>query len=108
MLHLQHIKRAVYHNYMKSYLYEAIFTPNELGGYDARFPELDTITFGDNLTDAVLMAQDLLTVVVSSELGQRKDVLQVGKFGHDCPEGSLLMGIMTYAEAAELPYYVRG
>ena len=87
---------------MKKYLYEAVFTPNELGGYDARFPELDVITFGDDLADAAFMAQDLLATVVSSALKEGKDVSQVGKFGYECPKGGTLMGIATYATATDM------
>ena len=87
---------------MKKYLYEAVLTPNELGGYDARFPELDIITFGDDLADAAFMAQDLLATAISAELKEGNEVPQVGKFGHRCPKGGTLMGIATYAEAADL------
>ncbi len=62
---------------MERYFYEAVLTPNELGGYDARFPELDIITQGDDLTDAAFMAQDLLTLVVPphSRTGNRSHLL---------------------------------
>lgn len=87
---------------MKKYLYEAVLVPNELGGYDVRFPELDVITFGDDLADAAFMAQDFLTTVISSQLKEGKEVAQVGRFGHDCPKGGTLMGIATYAEAVDM------
>lgn len=82
---------------MEKYLYEAVITPNELGGYDARFPELDIITQGDSLTDAAFMAQDLLSLVVSTALRDGRAIAKVGEFRGECPEGSTLMGIATYA-----------
>lgn len=83
---------------MDKYLYEAVFTPNELGGYDVRFPELDIITQGDDLSDAAFMAQDLLSLVISDALNEGKELATVGTFQNECPDGSLLMGIATYAE----------
>lgn len=43
---------------MKRFIYEAIFTPNIIGGYDVLFPELGLTTQGSNLTDASYMAQE--------------------------------------------------
>lgn len=82
---------------MQKFFYEAIFTPNELGGYDVSFPELGIITFGDTLQDAAFMAQDLLTTVLSSKLADGEVVNEVGTFTNKCPRGSILMGIATYA-----------
>ena len=87
---------------MERYFYEAVLTPNELGGYDARFPELDIITQGDDLADAAFMAQDLLTLVVSTALKDGKPIPPVGTFTNECPEGSTLMGIATFAEAGDV------
>ncbi|AXY25654.1 HicB family protein [Suicoccus acidiformans] len=42
------------------YLYYAVFSPND-SGYDIEFPDLDgAFTFGDNMSDALYMAKDLL------------------------------------------------
>lgn len=87
---------------MKKYLYEAVLTPYEDGRYDARFPELDVMTFGDDLADAAFMAQDLLATVISSKLFDGESVPEVGRFSNECPEGSTLMGIATYAEANDV------
>lgn len=87
---------------MKKYFYEAVLTPNEIGGYDARFPELDIITFGDDLADAAFMAQDLLATVISSKLFNGEEIAEVGHFTNECPEGSTLMGIATYADANDV------
>lgn len=87
---------------MNRYLYEAVLTPNELGGYDARFPELDIITQGDDLADAAFMAQDLLALEISTLLKDGKQIPTVGTFTNKCPEGSILMGIATFAEANDV------
>lgn len=87
---------------MERYFYEAVLTPNELGGYDARFPELDIITQGNDLADAAFMAQDLLTLVVSTALKDGKSIPSIGTFTNECPEGSTLMGIATFAEADDV------
>ena len=87
---------------MKKYLYEAILTPTDDGRYDAQIPELDIYTFGDDLADAAFMAQDALTLAVSSLLADGVDVPTVGSFSNKCPKGSTLMGIATFAEAGAL------
>jgi len=43
------------------YTFTAIFTPEENGAFSVHFPDLPSChTYGDNLTDAVAMAQDVL------------------------------------------------
>ena len=50
---------------MSCYLYPAIFDPEE-GKYNVTFPDLpDCYTCGDNLTDAMMMAQDILSDVLA-------------------------------------------
>lgn len=85
---------------METYIYEAVLTPNEAGGYDARFPELDITTQGCDMADATYMAQDALALHVSGLLTEGKSVGKVGKFGHQCPKGSTLMGIAAPVEQA--------
>ena len=53
---------------MKRFIYEAIFTPNIIGGYDVLFPELGLTTQGSNLADASYMAQDILALHLSSKI----------------------------------------
>lgn len=46
---------------MNKYSYPAIFTPEENGLYSVIFPDLESCyTSGDNLTDAIIMAEDVL------------------------------------------------
>ncbi len=51
------------------YLYEAFLTPWG-NGYEVSFPDLEIVTQGDDLHDAVYMAQDLLQLWISSERAQ--------------------------------------
>lgn len=46
---------------MNRYSYPAIFTPEENGLYSVVFPDLESCyTSGDNLADAIMMAEDVL------------------------------------------------
>lgn len=46
---------------MAKYSYPAIFTPEKNGLYSINFPDLENCyTCGDNLTDAIIMAEDVL------------------------------------------------
>jgi predicted RNase H-like HicB family nuclease len=47
------------------YIYPGIFTLEENGGYSVRFPDLEgCYTCGDNLSDAMEMAEDSLALVL--------------------------------------------
>lgn len=47
------------------YAYPAIFTPEEDGGYSVRFPDLEgCFTCGDDMADAMFMAEDALALVL--------------------------------------------
>lgn len=60
---------------MKCYVYQAILTKNETGGYDAEFPNLPgCFTCGDDMHDVVEMAIDAAATYVSALL---KDGLAV-------------------------------
>ncbi len=50
---------------MAKYVYPAIFTPEENGGYSVFFPDLESCyTCGDDLQDALFMAEDVLAFVL--------------------------------------------
>ena len=56
---------------MARYSYPAIFTPEESGGYSVNFPDLEgCYTEGDDRTDAIYMAEDVLALVL---YGYEKD-----------------------------------
>ena len=46
---------------MNKYSYPAVFTPEKNGAYSVNFPDLESCyTCGDNLTDALMMGEDIL------------------------------------------------
>lgn len=59
---------------MRRFIYEAIFIPNDIEGYDVLFPELGLTTQGSNLADASYMAQESYVF--------RKNGNLTGFFGH--------------------------
>lgn len=74
------------------YLYEAIATPSGDGRYDIRFPDLDIMTFGNDLYDAAYMAQDLLSLHLSTLL-KKNEELPTPTMDHDVPEDGYAIGI---------------
>lgn len=45
------------------YVYQAIFTPAEDGGFEVDIPDLENcFTFGNDLADAIFMAEDVVTM----------------------------------------------
>lgn len=47
------------------YAYAAVFTPEESGLFDVNFPDLEgCCTSGDNISDAIYMAQDVLNLTL--------------------------------------------
>lgn len=99
---------------MGRYLYEAVLYPAG-GKVEVRVPDLGLVTFGDGFADAASMAGDLLELDISERLSRREDVPGVGRFGHACPEGGVLVELavdaapgsadvptMTIREAADL------
>ena len=50
---------------MARYTYPAIFTPEKDGGYSVNFPDLEgCYTEGEDLTDAIYMAEDVLALIL--------------------------------------------
>ena len=50
---------------MAKYSYPAIFTPEDDGGFSIRFPDLEgCYTCGDDMTDGLTMAEDVLALVL--------------------------------------------
>jgi predicted RNase H-like HicB family nuclease len=50
---------------MAKYVYPAIFTPEDVGGYSIRFPDLDgCYTQGEDLADGMAMANDALCLTL--------------------------------------------
>ena len=50
---------------MAKYIYPAIFTPEEDGGFSVRFPDIQgCLTSGDDLADALKMSNDALALIL--------------------------------------------
>lgn len=78
-------------------MYETIFAPNALGGFDASVPDLDCITQGDSLDDAVDAARDLISVQIRTMIEEGKS-LPHNHFGHTVPEDGYAIAIFQDVE----------
>lgn len=60
---------------MAKYVYPAVFTPEQGGSYSVLFPDLDgCYTCGDNLQDAIMMAEDVLAFYLYDQERAGKDI----------------------------------
>ena len=60
---------------MKRYTYPAIITPEEKGGYSVDFPDLEgCYTCGDDLGDALYMAEDVLAFTLYDYEKEGRDI----------------------------------
>ena len=60
---------------MKRYTYPAVMTPEDDGGFSVYFPDLEgCYTCGDDLSDAIYMAQDVLAYTLFDYERGRKDI----------------------------------
>ncbi len=84
---------------MDRYLYEAILTPSETGGYDVLIPDIDLKTTGTSLEDAAYAAEDLIERHISDRLMKGHAFPKVGSFSHTIPKGSMALGISAIVEA---------
>lgn len=79
-------------------MYETILSPNELGGFDVRIPDLDCMTQGDSLDDAVDAARDLIALMVASHM-ECNESLPKNHFGHDVPKDGYAIAIFQEVDA---------
>lgn len=60
---------------MTKYSYPAIFTPEENGGYSVTFPDLEgCYTCGDDMTESIMMAEDVLAYTLYSYERDKKEI----------------------------------
>ena len=60
---------------MAKYVYPAIFTPEDEGGYSVLFPDLEgCYTQGDDLSDALEMAKDVLELTLYDYETEKKSI----------------------------------
>ena len=77
---------------MKRYVYEAILTPAEEGGYTVSVPDLPgCFTEGDDYAEAVEMAADAMKTYVALLLLNGTNPPKVEHY--DCPEGCILVAV---------------
>lgn len=75
---------------MATYVYPAVFTPEENGMYSVDFPDLESCyTCGENLAEAISMAEDVLAFTL---YGYEKDK-------RDIPRPSAMKAIATEGES---------
>lgn len=84
---------------MERYLYEAILTPSETGGYDVLIPDIGLKTTVVSLEDAAYAAEDLIEKHISDGLIKGYGFPKVGSFDHTIPKGSMALGISAVVEA---------
>lgn len=66
---------------MARYVYPAVFSQEE-NGYSVYFPDLDgCYTCGDNLQDAIMMAEDVLAYYLYDEETAEKEIPEPSKAG---------------------------
>jgi predicted RNase H-like HicB family nuclease len=66
---------------MAKYVYPAIFTPEENGGYSVLFPDLEgCYTQGDDLPDALEMAKDVLELTLYDYETEKKSIPEPSNF----------------------------
>ena len=60
---------------MAKYVYPAVFTPEEKGMYSVNFPDIEgCYTCGDDLSDTIYMAEDVLAFVLYDYERDEKDI----------------------------------
>ena len=79
------------------YVYEAVLSPAEEGGYDVAVPDLPgCFTCGDDFAEAVGMAADAMKTYVAALLADGAVPPDVEH--HDCPEGCELVAVSFEAD----------
>lgn len=89
---------------MGKYVYPAVFTAEETGGYSVNFPDLESCyTCGDDLADALEMAEDVLAITLFEHERDGKAIPNPSK-PSDLP---LEEGEFVTIVAADTLYYQR-
>lgn len=79
---------------MSKYVYPAVFTLEE-GGYSVDFPDLDgCYTCGENLEEAIYMAEDALSLMLLHLEREKKDIPEASKaYNISVPDNSFVNSI---------------
>ena len=58
------------------YVYPAIFTPEDNGKFNIRFPDIENcFTYGENLEDGMIMAEDVLALMIYTNYEEQNLIL---------------------------------
>ena len=79
------------------YIFRALVYPSD-DKYEARIPLLDAKTFGDDVAEAVYMAQDLMETIVSYYIEEGIDIPQeelTGDIRYEVPDGGCMVILFT-------------
>ena len=91
---------------MNKYLYYAIFEPEDGGQYSVTFPDLPgCITCGDDMSDALYMARDVLDGWMISVEDDRELIVEPSKPNEiEVPKGSLLIPVEADTKYARIKF----
>lgn len=60
---------------MAKYAYPAVFAPEEEGGFSVVFPDLENCyTYGDDIVDGLMRAEDVLALVLYNYEKERREI----------------------------------
>lgn len=71
-------------------VYPAIFTPCQDGGYFVRIPDLDAVTQGTDLADAIEMARDVIKLTILEREERKIAILAPNTVSFDVSDGALV------------------
>ena len=79
---------------MDTVVYPVVFQKNE-GGYIVHIPDLDQMTQGENLSDAIFMARDLISLWVMNLQDEKQAIPAPNSVAFDIPDGA----VVSYVDA---------
>ena len=91
---------------MPKYLYYALFEPEDEGGYNITFPDLPgCITCGDDMSEALYMARDVLDGWMIGVEDDREEIpTPTNPIDIDIPKGVLLIPIEADTRLARIKF----
>lgn len=85
---------------MGKYIFQAILTPEEEGGYSVATPDLPgCFSYGETYQEAVFMAADAMKTYIGSLLKHGEEVPQ-STLNAECPQGCLAANIFIETDAS--------
>ena len=82
------------------YVYDAVFTPEEVGGYSVEVPDIQgCYSQGETLHDAVINIAEAIALCIEDNIAAQEDI-PVATFHHEVKEGELLFPVMAEVDPA--------